>query len=162
MGKLARMAVREAMARLRRKMSDIMWLNPEYISRQIDTAPARFKDSSAGFRQPAPGAIAELPNIPTTAAGRSKFNIRYFDRDSRRAPSEKLELATSVKLLAATEEAMGETGIVATTGIFTTPAHLPGPSWGNEVEEITKYLAKNDLPPVPGRGHRFNEGALGS
>ena len=28
----------------------------------------------------------EKPNIPTTAPGRSKFNIRYFDRDSRRAP----------------------------------------------------------------------------
>jgi len=147
------------MRRLGKKMNEIVFNNPEYITRQIDTAPARFKDgAAAGFRQPAPGTNVGTPNIPTTAPGRSKFNIRYFDRDSRRAPDETILLGTDVKLLAATEEGFGEAGVLATTGINTIPTHLPGPTWRKDVEAIVKHLETNNLPPIPGVGHKFKPG----
>ena len=45
------------------------------------------------------------PNVPTLAPGRSRFNTRYFDRDTRRAPLEQqIELSGSdAKLIASTE-----------------------------------------------------------
>merc|ERR1712031_65870 len=106
------MSVKEAMKRLSRKMGDMYRSNQDYLKRQFDTAPAKFK-GEAGFRRPAPSAHP-LPNVPTLE-GRSKFNIRYFDRDTRRAPDTALTLGTSVKLLEATEASLGETGVVATT-----------------------------------------------
>merc|ERR1711918_83539 len=157
-------AVKEAMARLANKIRDIAWINPDYITRQVDVYPARFgKGSQFGYRQPAPANISktgwERPNIPTTAPGRSKFNIRYFDRDGRRAPDTVLTIGTNVKMIASSEEAaFGESGVLATTGLHTIPTHLPGPTWRYDAEAIVKDLEAKGLPPVPGKAHRFRPG----
>merc|ERR1711934_253007 len=160
-----RMALKEGLARLRRKINDIVFLNQDYITRQFDTAPARFRDSNAGFRQPAPGSQPE-PNIPIghghgrgDGAERSKFDIRYFDRDKRRAPETVLTLSTGQKLIAADEEAtFGEAGVAATTGLGGLPIHLPRPTWTRDAETIQKHLEANNLPPVAGAPHKFKPG----
>ena len=47
------MAAREILARLRKKCNDVFRLNPEYVGRQFDAAPARFKDGKSGYKTPA-------------------------------------------------------------------------------------------------------------
>jgi len=49
------MALKEAGARLRRKLNDILQTSQDHLNRQFDVAPARFSKGNAGFRQPAPG-----------------------------------------------------------------------------------------------------------
>ena len=46
--------LKEAFGRLAKKIKDVVHLNPEYVGRQFDTAPARFKDGAkaAGFKSP--------------------------------------------------------------------------------------------------------------
>lgn len=48
-----------------------------------------------------PQAVVNIPFRDT----RSQFNIRYFDRDTRRAPDQTLTIGTDMKLLASSEVA---------------------------------------------------------
>jgi len=152
------MAFKEAFKRLERKIKDIVLINQDYLMRQCDTAPAKFV-GNAGFRQPAPGAMPPV-NLPSlgddVARGRSKFNIRYFDRDNRRAPDTVYTLSNDVKLIAAAEEGtFGESGVLATTGLGGLPTHMPSSTWQRNVEVIAQNSAANGLPPVAGAPHIF-------
>merc|ERR1711907_78182 len=160
-GPRAMSAVKEAFGRLAKKFKDVAHLNPEYVGRQFDTAPARFKDGhkAAGFK--GPGVADQFyteehaPNVPTLQPGRSKFNIRYFDRDTRRAfPKQEIYLpGASLNLIEGAEAEAGEGAVL--TGIEELPQHLPLPSWYKDAEAIEAKAKANGLPPAAGAPHKY-------
>merc|ERR1712086_1028704 len=95
------------------------------------------------------------PNVPTLAPGRSRFNTRYFDRDTRRAPLEQqIDLSGSdAKLIASTEESL--VNMSAETGLEPMPNQLPMPTWMRQVAEIQAEAEKYGLPPAAGAPHKF-------
>merc|ERR1711865_72781 len=150
---------KEFLARIRKKLNDFTRLNPEYVGRQFDHAPAKFKDGKSGYKTPA---VADAfytetmqPNVPTLQPGRSRFNNRYFDRDTRRAPLEQhiLLSGSDAKLIAGTEEHLSS--VSAQTGLEPMPNQPPMPTWMRNVQAIQADAEKHGLPPAAGAPHKF-------
>eukprot|EP00656_Telonema_subtile_P049544 TRINITY_DN6185_c0_g1_i1.p1 TRINITY_DN6185_c0_g1~~TRINITY_DN6185_c0_g1_i1.p1 ORF type:complete len:203 (-),score=46.60 TRINITY_DN6185_c0_g1_i1:174-782(-) len=154
--------IKEVLGRVSKKFKDFVHLNPEYVGRQFDTAPVRFKDakpsSIGGYKSPgvADAHYTEGVNVPTLQAGRSKFNTRYFDRDTRRAePLQEIALGGSTLKMIEGVEAESSSAL---TGIELLPAHLPKATWEREVDKIQAHAKANGLPPAAGAPHRWGLG----
>mmetsp|Transcript_4606 Transcript_4606/g.6058 ORF Transcript_4606/g.6058 Transcript_4606/m.6058 type:complete len:204 (-) Transcript_4606:331-942(-) len=183
-GFLTKLIPKPVMAQLK----SLLLFRPNDEHNLLQVPPQKYKSEGVpriqGYRYPAPGSRAEVPRIPTVQSEDTIYDIKYFGKDVRRAPQDRVSITPGVTQPSLLEggfpkkEEAGSPGrpnpaVAAydSTGLRSAmtatheamnaelakhaPTQLVRFEWEARADEIVADYQSKGLPPVPGQAPKM-------